>query len=228
MEISGNLDDYSYLIQALIQDFLMKGDPSRFSRIEGMFSSVMEEFWDEKSFSFFYSPSSSQDVPLRPKIEFDMPLPSPTFVMVLNMFLWGKISGNSELLEKVHRMINHYFPKISRHSNAGASFFILLHQYVYGNQEIVVFTPQESKEDVLEKLQTIQANFYIPRLMLMPIHSTSGKNMLAESKRKAVKYSSIPKFSLFVCQNRVCSPSVNELENIQSVFSSNFLPKNSI
>ncbi|MHA1672374.1 MAG: thioredoxin domain-containing protein [Promethearchaeota archaeon] len=228
VKIVGNLDDYAYLIQALIQDYLIGGDPSQYSRLEGLFRTVMEEFWDEKSMSFYYSPLSSQDVPIRAKIEYDMPLPSPTFVMILNMFLWGEISGDSEALDKVHHMINQYFPKLSKHSNAGATFFLLLHQYIYGNQEVVVFAPQESQKEVSEKLYTIMANFYIPRLLLMPINSSSGKNRLAESKRESVHYSSIPKFSLFICQNRVCTPGVSKLDNIQAVFRSNFLPRNSL
>ncbi len=228
VKIAGNLDDYAYLIQALIQDYLNGGGPSQYSRLEGLFRTVMEEFWDEKSFSFYYSPISSQDVPIRPKIEYDMPLPSPTFVMVSNMFLWGEISGDSEALDKVHQMINQYFPKLSKHSNAGATFFLLLHQYIYGNQEVVIFTTQESQDEVSEKLHTIMSDFYIPRLMFMPIYSSSGKNKLAESKREAVHYSSISQFSLFICQNRVCSPSISKFENIQAAFNSNFLPRNSL
>lgn len=103
--IAAHLDDYAFLIQALLQLGSVGGEDKWLAAARQWTMQTMAAFADTRSPFFFFTAAHQTDMPLR-KIELqDGATPSANAMMAHNLLLLGLTDANTEWLERGRQML---------------------------------------------------------------------------------------------------------------------------
>ncbi|MBE2288133.1 MAG: thioredoxin domain-containing protein [Chitinophagaceae bacterium] len=130
-KITAKLDDYAYLIQALMQLLSLTGDEQYGLRAGELLNTVIAEFGREDGF-FYYSPASQKDIPVRKVDLYDGAMPSGNAVMAHNLWLCGMCLDNSEWVERSEVMVRAMAVTASRYAHSFSYWAILAQRSVAG------------------------------------------------------------------------------------------------
>jgi uncharacterized protein YyaL (SSP411 family) len=103
--INGFLDDYAFIIDALIALYQATFKESFLSEARGFLDYCMKHFFDEKSGMFFYTSDIDPKLIARKMELSDNVIPSSNSVMAKNLYLLGHYFGDGELLTKSKTML---------------------------------------------------------------------------------------------------------------------------
>ncbi len=109
------LDDYAFLIAALIDLYECTFDPAYLSRAEGYAALVIQYFTDEATGLFFYTDSRQVDVILRKKDLYDNATPSGNSTMVHNLKRLSSLLYKPEWAEKANQMLQNMQDSIEKY-----------------------------------------------------------------------------------------------------------------
>jgi len=103
-KLRGNLDDYTYLIEALITAGQVLNDEKYFQIAERLTSVVFEDFTNEESLLFYFASLEDTDIPIRKTEIYDHALPSANAIMCKNLLALGTIVGNLDWVDHAKKM----------------------------------------------------------------------------------------------------------------------------
>jgi hypothetical protein len=95
-ETAGFLEDYAFLIEALLEVYELDFDLKRIRQAEQLAGSVMDLFLDEEKKFFYFSSIEQADVPLRKRELYDSAQPSGNATMAINLWKLGILTGNGD------------------------------------------------------------------------------------------------------------------------------------
>ena len=75
-KLNGYLDDYAYLVNAVLDVFEVTGKPKYLYFAEKLSDYLIEHFWDDKNDSFFFTADNHEKLIIRPKSNYDLSMPS--------------------------------------------------------------------------------------------------------------------------------------------------------
>ncbi|MEM3076556.1 MAG: glycoside hydrolase family 127 protein, partial [Candidatus Nitrosotenuis sp.] len=75
-KLNGYLEDYSYLINALIDVFEVTAEPKYLDLATNLANHTIDHFWDEKNNSFYFTADNHESLIIRPKSNYDLSMPS--------------------------------------------------------------------------------------------------------------------------------------------------------
>ncbi|MCA9383499.1 thioredoxin domain-containing protein, partial [Candidatus Dojkabacteria bacterium] len=84
---TGFLDDYAYLIAALIKLYSITFESKYLSKISNLIDNTVKNFWDEDSSKFFHNPKSIDELGFNSKDSFDNLTPAGNAIMYSNLVL---------------------------------------------------------------------------------------------------------------------------------------------
>ena len=99
------LEDYAYLIQALIQIYTSTADLSFLDKAKVITEMVLDNFSDEENVYFYFTNQHQQDVIFRKKELYDGATPSANAVMAQNLMMLGLIFDEQEWIARAEKMI---------------------------------------------------------------------------------------------------------------------------
>jgi uncharacterized protein len=120
--LPGNLDDYAYMISALIQGFQSTSKQKYLDIAVELNIRVKELFFDEEDEMYFFSSIDNDTVPVRVKDIFDHALPCAAAVMCLNKWKLGILTGNQKMKEKSIQMQKRLQESVMKFPSAMASW----------------------------------------------------------------------------------------------------------
>ncbi len=92
----GFLDDYGGVVWGLLELYSATGEERWLEQALPLARMVVDEFRDQEAEGFFYTPTWLDDLPIRPKEEFDGPAPSGASLAVFTLSLLADITGEKE------------------------------------------------------------------------------------------------------------------------------------
>lgn len=201
--IAANIEDYAYLIHAMLQLASASGENSYIADANILLASIHPDFVNKEQTFFYYSSANSHEVPVRKIDVYDGALPSANAVMAHNMLLLGLCMDNQAWMEQAYAMLLNISGMAYRYTYSFSYWAILLQQYTVGYKAIVC-TGNQSKE--LEK-----------RLLPGSYIITSKKEIFDIPLLKD-KFKYNPD-CIFVCTTEACMPperlSANVLKYLQ-------------
>ncbi len=226
VKIPGMLDDYAYLLQALLDEYDLTYDDTLIPVIDHLCKYVIKHFYDSETHQFFYSDDTSMVLPVRPQKVYDMPLPSPTAVMAKNLLRYHYFFGGNTGLEIADRLIRQLAPKIQQSTLGSATALIALQYLIYGTTEISIIHPQsqtqsplqnqnQGKESLSSLLPQLK-NYYIPRL-----HIYEGPCCPKDAQKKVM----LGETTFYYCKSFQCAPPTNDFEEFQKFLSTKFIKR---
>jgi uncharacterized protein YyaL (SSP411 family) len=135
------LDDYAYLIEALIQLQTVSGDLHWLEKAEAITAFVNTHFIESSTGFYFYTHDKQTDVILRKKEVYDGATPSGNAVMAGNLLHLGVVCGNDQYLSLGKQTCLSLLPAITKHPGSfGVWASVLLNQLV-GYRELTLLGP---------------------------------------------------------------------------------------
>lgn len=204
--IAPNLEDYSFLIRALLQLAGASGNTEFIVKANEYCERVADEFLQEDGVLFYYTSKHSANVPVRKIDLYDGALPSANAVMCDNLFLLGGIMSRTDWTEQAYIMLQQVTTAVTKHTLSFSYWAMLLQRYVKGFKTIVV-AGKNAHSDYEELMQQI-----LSHSMIWFIHQEENNIPLFE-----YKYLSDETY-IFVCTQEVCyAPVMNVSDTLKLV-----------
>ena len=198
--ITGFLDDYAFLIEALIKLYQTTFNEEYIYLAKDLTEHTLKHFYDKETGYFFFTPSYQDDIIYRKKELDDNVIPSSNSAMAKNLFILAKYFGETSYAEKSEAML---FGMQSKMENNPVYYSNWLQLYLWNIQPFyeIVVTGNES-EVVLKELN----KQYLPNVILAKA-GVNSKLPLTEGR-----YSK--ELNLYKCKNNTCGLPVKSIEEL--------------
>ncbi|NBX83267.1 thioredoxin domain-containing protein [bacterium] len=203
------LDDYAYLINGLLSLFESDFRSDWLKWAEELAQLVVRDFWDEQQNNLFYTSKNHEELIFRPKEYQDGALPSPTGMMITALVKLGKLSGNTQWLEKAEQLLKSHADFIVK-APLACGQMIIAWELLRNDSKEVVIVPGDSSETNREFLDAIRSR-YLPNTVVLL--KTDQNRHLTLLKDKELKDSLT---TAYVCQNQTCLSPITDLKKLVS------------
>ena len=186
------LDDYAFLIQALIHLQEITADTKWLLQAKSITEFVMENFSEPDTGFFFYTPAGQADLIVRKKEVYDGAVPSGNSVMANNLHQLSILFDKKEWKQRCSDMTSSLGNAITRYPTSFGNWACLLQEIIAGTNEIALIGNNFSG------LLTELLGEYIPHRVIMASHAANpGLPLLANkpmTKNPAI----------YLCRNYTC------------------------
>ena len=186
------LDDYAFLIQALIHLHEITADKKWLLEANEITEYVLENFSEESTGFFYFTHQKQQDVILRKKEVYDGAVPSGNSVMAFNLHYLSIIFDRKDWRQRSDEIVASLERVISGYPTSFGNWGCLFLEKVYGTNELVIVGDEYQKF-----LKEVIAAF-IPHRVLMASHDPDQDFPLL--KEKNVKRAT----QIFLCKDFTC------------------------
>jgi len=207
------LDDYSYLIAALIQLAQITGDGQWLHKAAAFTEVVLQGFSDTQTPLFYFTHASQTDILIRKKEVYDGATPSGNAMMALNLFQLSILLDKPEWQERAENMLAAMGGIALKYPTSFGVWLHLVLQITYGTEEIAIVGEiwQTHLKSVL--------HLYLPHKVLMAAAKENPNFPLLRGKEGGAQT------LLYLCQNYACQRPVASLAEFKRLILSNSLEK---
>jgi uncharacterized protein YyaL (SSP411 family) len=198
-KITAKLDDYAYLVQALLQLGSATGENKWALKGTELMHNIISEFSNEDGF-FYYTPAGQSDIPVRKTDLYDGATPSANAVMAHNLWICGMCMEQSAWIERAGLMLRNMSDTAVRYSYSFGYWAIMLQRHLSG-LTTVVFSGKEANVE-RKKMQT---NF-LPGSYMLTCRKKISEMPILEKKFFE------DKMYIFVCSEQACLSPVSSVE----------------
>jgi uncharacterized protein len=198
--IHGFLDDYAFLISALIEFYQITFDEFYLQKANDLTKYVLEHFYDKASGMFFYTDAQYSNLIARKTEITDNVIPSSNSEMAKNLFLLSLYFDDKNDEEKSLQLIKNVLQDLKNNLNYYSNWAQALILQVFPAIEIAI-----AGNDWKEKLQQFQKKFF-PNV----IYSGGDKEgNLSLLENKLVDGKTL----IYVCKNKSCQLPVENVSD---------------
>jgi uncharacterized protein YyaL (SSP411 family) len=205
------LDDYAFLIQALVQLQEITGSTDYLEKAIELTEHVIENFGDTKTDFFFYTTMKQEDIVVRKKEVYDGAQPSGNAVMADIMYRLCLYFDKPDWREKTTRKINSVGNAIVRYPTSFGVWANILIELTIGTNKIAILSAnsQYILSQVLKE--------YVPNKIIMAAKGGSNSFPLLSGKGNT------DKTALYLCRNYSCEKPVASVAELIALIRHNEL-----
>lgn len=189
--IHGFLEDYAFLIEALINLYQVTFDWKWIAVSNQLTEHVLQHFFDTKKQMFFFSSKQYSAIIHRNFEYYDNVIPASNSVMGKNLFLLSKLLGKLEYQEISKQMLKNVLNQAENHPRGFTNWMDLLLNYKNDFYEVVITGPDAF--DIATELNT----HYLPSKVVAAINREDDKPLFRNRFNP-------DKTLLFVCVDNTC------------------------
>lgn len=197
-KIPAFLDDYAYLIQAMIGLQEITGNQDYLIKAKKITQYVVNYFSENDTF-FYYTHEQQTDVIVRKKEVYDGATPSGNGIMALNLQYLGIVFNKENWIERADKMVVTLSNAIIKYPTSFGIWGSFLQQKANRIKEIVL-----TGKEIMQSL-SIVLNKYVPNKV---IQTSTRKNNLPLIDNKFVQEEN----TFYLCENYSCSQPLTDLE----------------
>ncbi len=186
------LDDYAYLIQAMIHLQEITGDGSYLLRAQSIAEMLGNHFSDAETGFFYFTHDQQKDVILRKKEVYDGATPSGNGIMALNLLYLSKVFDRREWEKLAKKLSDTLRESTLKYPGSFGIWASLLQLYCFEVLEIAI-TGRE-----FEKNLPLVMKKYLPNKIIQ-----SGETNLSNFPLLADRETAIP-VAFYICKNFTC------------------------
>jgi uncharacterized protein len=210
-KLNGYLDDYSYLVQALLDLAEVDTDPRWLQEAERLTKLMLEQFGDTESGGLFYTSSDHEELVTRPKSHYDGSIPSGSSVAVFALLRLAKLTGKSDYESKAVDLLKLYAPFMTRVPDQFSNFLCAIDFYLARQNEIAcVFKTGANATEAEEMLFEVFSHYLPNKVVLCSDESNLADLPLLEG-RKTID----GKPTAYVCSNYTCDAPLTDIQKLK-------------
>lgn len=202
------LDDYAFLVQALINLQEITGDLGWLDRADKITGFVLEKFSEQETGFFFYTKEGQDDVIVRKKEVYDGAVPSGNSVMAGNLYYLGTVLDKTEWRERSLGMLGALGQVVPRYPTSFGVWACQLLSVTAGVIELVVLGPDHDRlmKEILQK--------NIPHKVIIATKVADQRIPLLNGKMTDGLT------RVYVCKDYACLQPVMSVEEVMSLIDS--------
>ena len=210
--ISANIDDYAYFIFALLEIYEAGFETKYLTKAIALTKEALKYFWDEENGGFFFTASDSEKLLIRSKEFYDGAVPSGNSIMLNNLFMISRITGNNEFEVKAEKISAAASDNVARSPSAFSMMLAGLSSLMNPSFEIIFASKDiESAKEFIQKLNEI----YLPNKVVVFVPQNENREELLKSAEYLKNYKMTNgKTTTYVCRNYSCELPTNSPENM--------------
>jgi uncharacterized protein YyaL (SSP411 family) len=209
--IFGYLEDYAYLIWALIDFYFSNFDATYLIKALELTEHAIKHFWDIENKGFYQIADYSEKVILKAKEIYDGAQPSGNSVMAYNLVRLARLTGNNQYENKAIETLKAFSKEISNHPSSYVFSLIALDLILNGTNELLVVPYKSAKEEKIF-LNEIQRDF-IPDLLILIKESISEKFISRINELRSID----EKSTYYICRKFTCEAPCTEKNKIKNL-----------
>ncbi|MGD0232986.1 MAG: thioredoxin domain-containing protein [Syntrophorhabdales bacterium] len=201
--IQGNLDDYAFVIWALLELHELTFDVAYLRHALGLTDDLITHFWDPEQGAFFFTPDDGEALLVRKKEIYDGAIPSGNSVSMLNLLRLGRLIGNTDLEEKGAQIAKAFSRKVELFPAAFTQLLVGV-DFSIGPSNEVVIVGSPRADDTSRFVRALRARF-IPNkvVILKPVDEQVPE--LAQLAPYTETYTALGgRTTAYVCSNYSC------------------------
>lgn len=196
--IHGFLDDYAFLVSALIKYYQVTFDEAYLQKARSLTQYVEAHFFDKKTGMFLYTDDQHSNLIARKMEVTDNVIPSSNSEMAKNLFLLGMYFESKVYEDQSIQLIKNVADDIKENLNYYSNWAQALVFQVHSPYEVAI-----TGQDWNKKLVELQKN-YMPNVIYSGGENESNLPLL---KDKLI----VGKTMIYVCRDKTCKIPVNEV-----------------
>jgi uncharacterized protein YyaL (SSP411 family) len=200
--IEANLEDYTFLVQAMLQLASVSGDERYVTEADELMTLSISLFSAEDNSFFYFSSSLNSDIPLRKIDTYDGATPSANAVMAHNLMVLGLCMENHDYSERAYAMLCKVSGIAEQHIYSFSYWGKLIQRYTKGIK--TVFCKQDNS--------TILQQYCIPEGYII----TSKKEISEIPMLKHKIFEA--KTGFLICTKDTCMPEKPLLNDVLEFF----------
>jgi uncharacterized protein YyaL (SSP411 family) len=211
--ISGNIDDYAFYIQALLDLYETIFSIDNLDEAKYMIDLAIHDFWDAETGGFFFSSKDSTDLIVNQKEIYDGAIPSGNSIMILNLLRMSKITADTDYEEKA-MMINRAFSSLISKSPSAFSQALIGYDFAFGPSFEIVISSNENDHYAQMMVKEIR-KYYLPaKIVLLKTGSNNLQNIAPYvSGQNPVNGET----AIYLCKNFSCDYPITDYKKIGKV-----------
>ena len=213
---AANLDDYAFIIWALLELYEATFDPAYLTRALELHSHLRGFFRDEKDGGFFFTPKDAEPLPVRPKELYDGAIPSGNSVAFLNTLRLSRITGD-DALEKEAREIAGAFGGPAGASPTAFAHFLCGLDFAVGPASEVILAGKEGAPDAQALLGALRRSFTPNKVVIFRPEDTGGADIEAISPRVRSRVCIGGRATAYVCSGFACRLPATDPEQMMAL-----------
>ncbi len=210
-KIPGYLDDYAYLINALLDLFEVYPIIDNLKLAQTLAEYLLSHFWDQSSNSFYMTSDANEKLIIRPKNSYDLSLPSGNSVAAHAFLRLYHLTHNKILYEISIKIIKSHIADAA--NNPFAYGYLLNVAWTYLKNPIEIIITNTENKDICNFVN----NTFIPESISIIIQDKYQLNDLTHNTFFTGKKFNDDYTTVYVCKDLACSlplKSVLELKDI--------------
>lgn len=213
--IPGFLDDYAFLVQALLDLYEATFDANWLEWAVQLQETQDELFWDEGSAAYYTSPNTDQTVILRMKEDQDGAEPSGNTVSTWNLLRLSVLLEQPALRERAERLLGIFTSRLTNlpHALPGLAAALML---FHDSHTQVFVTGRASDPDTGALVATARRRLLPGRVLAL-----ADGNLESVLYRKSEVFRRLKpqggRAAAYVCRNHVCSLPVTSPEDLEKL-----------
>lgn len=202
------LDDYSYLIAALIELSQVTGDTSWLLKAAAFTETVLQNFGDSSTPLFYFTHAAQTDVLLRKKEVYDGATPSGNAVMAGNLFQMAILLDNGARRERGEQMLRAMSSVALKYPTSFGVWLQAVLQQTESTAEIAVVGEnwQQLLKDIL--------GLYVPHKVMMAAPDSADFPLLRDKPAGG-------ETRIYVCRNYACQQPVTTITDFKTAVAPN-------
>jgi len=202
--IMGKLDDYAYLIQALLVFASKSGQTDFVVKANALMEFVQDNFKQEGKDFFNFSANGQGDI-LVPKVElYDGATPSANAVLAESLYLLGNIMERNDWVKQSGVMLSAMQSSINRYPSSFSNWAVILQRAGMGRKQLIL-----NGNDGQEALLSWHQN-YFPETFSLLMKKGGSELPIFVGKPYGEK------LSLYLCEEMACQMPVHSIAEIIS------------
>jgi uncharacterized protein YyaL (SSP411 family) len=202
-QIDGFLEDYAFLLEALITLYESALDPRFYREAVSIAEELIARFADSGGGGFFTTQQDRSELPVRRKDLEDSPIPSGNSSAALGLLRLARLSGNQEYERHAVGVLRLLFPLSARHPLAFGHLLQAADFYLAPVREVAIVGPSEETGALLDVVR----HTYRPHVVLAG--GTPDGVPLLEGRREVGGHA-----TAYVCERFACQAPVTSAEDL--------------
>ncbi|MCI0451560.1 MAG: thioredoxin domain-containing protein [Candidatus Latescibacteria bacterium] len=201
--ISGQADDYAFLVQALLDLYEASFDIAYFDWAVTLQDQMDLRFWDQSNGGYYATDGKDPSVLVRSKAVFDSVEPSANSVALLNLSRLAQMTDGAGYRDRAGRIVQAFAAGVARSPAAAAQFLVGLGFYLEKPVQIVI-AGSRGADDTRAMLRVVHGRF-VPNRILLLADGGSGQRRLSERLEFIRDVAMLDgRATAYVCENYVC------------------------
>jgi hypothetical protein len=215
----GQLDDYAFFIQALLDLYSAGFDNHWLELAVELTKKQITLFSESEQGAFFDSPATAQHVLVRMRNDYDGAEPAGNSITAMNLLRLAQITGNKDWRNRAEGILTFFASGLMSHPfgrPAMAAAYDLSRQ----KPRQIIIAGSQGAADTEELLKMINAS-YLPTALVLLADNGPGQNFLARNMPFIEYMTAVDgKATAYVCENFTCKKPVNSPEELSALLHS--------